>query len=75
MDKEMIKEINFVRQYPKVYASIVAKYLSDKSKSWVGLSKAEYNAGTELIEELKEMSPSQLLYPKACVYEAAKKHG
>lgn len=75
MDKEMIKEINFARQYPKVYASIVADYLADKSKSWVGLSKAEYNAGTELIEELKEMSSSQLLYPKACVYEAAKKHG
>tara|TARA_B100001250_G_scaffold395969_1_gene401441 strand:+ start:129 stop:1196 length:1068 start_codon:yes stop_codon:yes gene_type:complete len=74
MDKEMIKEINFVRQYPKVYASIIANYLSDESKSWRGLKKDEYEAGVELIEELKLMSPSQLLYPKKCVYEAAKKH-
>lgn len=75
MDKEMIKEINFVRQYPKVYASIVAKYLADKSKSWGGLSKEDYDAGIELIEELKAMKPAQLLYPKQCVYKAAKKHG
>jgi len=74
MDKEMIKEINFVRQYPKVYASIIANYLSNESKSWWGLNKDEYEAGLELIEELKLMRPSQLLYPNKCVYEAAKKH-
>ncbi len=75
MDKEMIKELNFVRQYPKVYASIVAKYLAHESKSWSGLTKDEYDSGIELIEELKVMTPIQLLYPKKCVYEAAKKHG
>ena len=75
MDKEMIKEINFVRQYPQVYASIVAKHLAEESNSWSGLSKEEYEAGVELMEELKVMTPSQLLYPKQCVYEAAKKHG
>jgi hypothetical protein len=75
MDKEMIKEINFVRQYPKVYASIVARYLADESNSWRGLSKDDYEAGTELIQELKVMSPVQLLFSKKCVYEAAKKHG
>jgi len=75
MDKEMIKEINFVRQHPKVYASIVAHYLSNRSKSWLGLKKDEYEAGNELIEELKIMIPSQILYPKECVYQAAKKHG
>ena len=74
MDKEMIKEINFVRQYPKVYASIIANYLSNESKSWWGLNKDEYEAGLELIEELRVMSPSQLLYPKECVYQAATKH-
>lgn len=74
MDKEMIKEINFVRQYPKVYASIIANYLSNESKSWRGLNKDEYDAGLELIDELKSMKPSQLLYPNKCVYEAAKKH-
>ena len=75
MDKEMIKEINLVRQYPKVYASIVANYLANQSKSLIGLTKAEYEAGIELIEELKIMIPVQLLYPEKCVYEAAKKHG
>ena len=75
MDKEMIKEINFVRQYPKVYASIVAKYLADESKSWWGLSKDEYDAGIELIEELKALIPVQILYPKKCVYNAARAHG
>lgn len=75
MDKEMIKEINFVRQYPKVYASIVAEHLAKESKSWWGLSKDEYDAGMELIDELKEMPPAQLLYPKKCVYQAARKHG
>jgi uncharacterized protein YkwD len=75
MDKEMIKEINFVRQYPKVYASIIAEHLAKESKSWRGLSKDDYDAGMELIDELKVMSPAQLLYPKKCVYQAAKKHG
>ncbi|MEZ4772527.1 MAG: CAP domain-containing protein [Bacteroidia bacterium] len=75
MDKEMIKEINFVRQYPQVYASIVADYLSDRSKYWGGLSKDDYEAGNELIEELKVMTPVQILFPQKCVYEAAKKHG
>ena len=53
----MIKEINFVRQYPKVYASIIANYLSNESKSWWGLNKDEYDAGLELIDELKSMKP------------------
>lgn len=75
MDKEMIKEINFARQYPKVYASIVAKYLAEESKSLRGLSKDKYDAGIELINELIVMSPAQLLYPKECVHQAAKKHG
>ena len=75
MDKEMIKEINFVRQYPKVYAEIIAHHLSNESKSWWGLKKDELEAGLELIEELNLMTPAQLLYPKRCVYEAAKKHG
>ena len=74
MDKEMIKEINFVRQYPKVYAYIIATYLSNESKSWWGLNQDKYEAGIELIEELRVMPPSQLLYPKECVYQAAKKH-
>ncbi len=76
MDKEMIKEINFVRQYPLVYAGIVSKHLAEEAKlSGGGLSKARYDAAMELIAELKTMKPVRLLYPKRCVYEAAKKHG
>ena len=74
-DKEMIKEINFVRQYPKVYAQIVANYLAEESKSWWGLGKDDYDAGLELIDELNKMKPVQVLYHKSCLYEAAKKHG
>ncbi|MBW7867938.1 MAG: hypothetical protein H3C31_06405 [Brumimicrobium sp.] len=74
MDKEMIKELNFVRQYPQVYAGIVARYLVDKSNR-NGLSKATYDAGNELIEELKVMQPASLLLPNRCLYDAAKKHG
>ena len=59
----------------KVYASIIAEHLAKESKSWRGLSKDDYDAGMELIDELKVMSPAQLLYPKKCVYQAAKKHG
>lgn len=75
MDKEMIKEINFVRQYPEIYASIVATYLEERSHSIWGISKDENDAGIELIEELKAMESAQILYPKKCVYQAAKKHG
>ncbi len=76
MDKEMIKEINFVRQYPSVYADIISKHLAEESKLLgSGLSKAKYDAGVELIDELKMMETAQPLYPKKCVYEAAKKHG
>lgn len=75
MDKEMIKEINFVRQYPSVYADIISKHLAEEAKLYGGLSKAKYNASIELINELKTIKPAQLLYHKKCVYEAALKHG
>ena len=75
MDKEMIKEINYVRQYPKEYSKLISEYLDNQSKSWQGLSKEEYEAGIELIEELKILNPLQLLFPKRCVYISAKKHG
>lgn len=75
MDKEMIKELNFVRQYPSIYADIISKHLAEEAKLSGGLSKAKYGASVELISELKAMKPAQLLYPKQCVYEAAKRHG
>lgn len=75
MDKEIIKELNFVRQYPKVYALIVANHLASQSYSWIGITKDEYMAGKELIDELNAMQPCSLLFPNKCLYESAKKHG
>jgi uncharacterized protein YkwD len=72
---KMIAEINLVRAYPKVYATIIAKYLSDKSKSSGGLDKNEYEAGMELIDDLNKLTPLSILQPKQCIFDAAKKHG
>ncbi|MEO1053351.1 MAG: CAP domain-containing protein [Bacteroidota bacterium] len=74
-EKRMVFEINFVRKYPKVYAQIIAKHLSDDSNSTWGLEYGEYFAGLELIEELNTMEPLNTLTPKKCVFEAAKLHG
>lgn len=74
-DQEMVREINFVRRYPTVYADVVARYLQKESLRWGGLSKDEWEAGMELIAELKKMQPVSILQPKSCVYDAAKKHG
>lgn len=73
-EKRMILEINFVRAYPKVYAKIIAKYLSDESKKNNGLKKDEYEAGMELIDELNKQEPRSILQPMACVQTAAKIH-
>ncbi len=75
VEAKMIAEINFVRAYPKVYATIILHYLSEKSKSSFGLDKKEYDAGMELVAELNAMEPMPILTPKECVYNAAKKHG
>lgn len=75
VEQRMIAEINLVRAYPKVYAQIVAQYLEDEANSWSGLDKDTYDAGIELIEELKTMQPVSILTPMQCVYTAAKLHG
>ncbi|MEO1435134.1 MAG: CAP domain-containing protein [Bacteroidota bacterium] len=75
VEKRMVLEVNFVRAYPNVYADIVANYLEEASKTWPYLDKDEYEAGVELIEELRSQAPASILQPKRCVYNAAKKHG
>jgi uncharacterized protein YkwD len=75
MEKLMMQEINFVRAYPKVYAQIVASHLEAESKSIFGLDFDEKLAGEELIEELNQMKPVQILQPAECIYKAAKVHG
>lgn len=74
-EKRMVLEINFVRAYPKVYAQIVARYLANLSDKNGGIEQDQYDAGIDLIDTLKKMSPSAILQPKACIYEAAKAHG
>lgn len=74
-EKELIKEINYVRQYPKVYAQIISQYMAEKSKKNGGLEPDEYKALVELIEQLNKMKPVQTLNPTQCIYQAAKKHG
>ena len=71
----MVQEINFVRKYPDVYAKIIATYLAKESKSYSGLNNDTYNAGIELIKELRKMPSLNILTPDKCIYEAAKKHG
>jgi hypothetical protein len=74
-EKQMIQELNFVRQYPKVYAKIIAHHLAQESESVWGLDYDTHLAGLELIEELERMSPRQILQPSKCVYLAARAHG
>jgi uncharacterized protein YkwD len=74
MDKMMIREINFVRHYPNVYAALIQNYLAEESTTW-GVKKAEYDAAMELIAELNSLQPLPILQPSECVYKAAKIHG
>ena len=74
IEREMIREINFVRKYPKVYATIVAKYLKEKSALYE-ISKEEVITGNELIAELEKSPSLNVLQPKECLYNAARSHG
>ncbi len=74
-EKSMLREINFVRAYPKVYAQFVSLFLAAESQLSHGLTNSMYNAGIELIEELKSMEALTVLQPDRCVFEAAKLHG
>ena len=69
-ERAMIKEINFCRMYPSIYADIVGVHMQEVSKSWKGLEKDELFATRELIKELKNAQPFGILYPKECVYLA-----
>lgn len=73
-EREMIREVNYVRKYPKAYAAIVAEYLNEK-KLHNDISKEEYKVGEELIAELMVAPSLSLLHPKECIYTAASSHG
>ena len=74
-EKQMLMEINFVRSYPGTYALLVEKYLHEQSESAFGLDADDYQAGRELIAELKTMEAMPVLQPSPCVYKAARSHG
>jgi uncharacterized protein YkwD len=71
----MLKEINFARCYPQVYADIVEQSLTDEARSWGGVSYDDYSAGKELLEELRSAQPLNPLLPSECIYLVAKAHG
>jgi uncharacterized protein YkwD len=74
-ERAMLKEINFVRCYPQVYAEIVTKEIADQSASWQGLRHDDFEAAMELIDELRVMKPLNALLPMECIYVAARAHG
>lgn len=71
LEKVMIREINFARCYPAIYADIVAKDMAEDSP----LSFDDYRAGVELLNELRTMKPLHALQPHPCLYESARRHG
>jgi uncharacterized protein YkwD len=71
-EKEMLKEINLARCYPKIYAKIIANYLIEKGND---LSFNDYVAGQEIFEELNNMATQNKLLPDERLYKSAKTHG
>jgi uncharacterized protein YkwD len=75
IERQMVAEVNLVRAYPKVYAQLVKKYLSDQSAGIWGLNEDEYDAALELIAELEKSQPLRILEPRECLAKAASAHG
>jgi uncharacterized protein YkwD len=71
-EKEMLKEINFVRCYPKIYAKVIANYLINRGNN---LSFNDYIAGQEIVEELSNMATQNKLLPDERLYNSAEIHG
>ena len=71
-EKEMLKEINFARCYPKIYAKVIANYLIKEGNN---LSFDDFIAGQEIVEELNNMAPQNKLLPDERLYKSAKIHG
>jgi hypothetical protein len=73
-EKAMIREINFLRKYPSVYASFIAQYMEDKSNSIRRLSHINLQEGTMLMDILKRTESLSILQPLECLHNAAKHH-
>lgn len=74
-EKDMIRELNFARAYPRQYIKVVHDYLVERSKIWGGISTSEKVAYEDLVEQLSTMEPVSILQPQACIYKAARRHG
>lgn len=75
LEKEMVKEINFARAYPRIYLKIIKNYLAEQSDIWGGIRYADVIALKDLEADLSRMEPRSILKPMECVYRAAKRHG
>jgi len=72
IEKEMIREINYVRAFPEEYIKHIDEYKKELQRQ--GKIK-EYKAALELISELRAANSLSLLYPEEALYQAAQKHG
>lgn len=73
-EKMMIREINFVRRYPRVYAAIIGLQLENESGLRNGLSRRTVYATLELMDRLENSEPASILQPKSCLQRAARQH-
>ncbi len=69
-ERSMTDEINLVRSNPAGYIPVIENYKQES-----GLTSAAVAACDELIAELRNMQPLNVLEPAECLYNAAKKHG
>ncbi len=80
-EKRMIREINFVRMYPAVYAGYVKEYLNNlqimKANKLISTAKADsiYIAAQSLLKTLETKAVSTLLFPEKSLFTQAKRLG
>ncbi|MEM6723114.1 MAG: CAP domain-containing protein [Bacteroidota bacterium] len=76
LEKEMLKEINRARMFPKRYAVLVQDYINEISKTGSAEPSliARMERSDDLIKELNSMNPVGRLDPYLAVQRAGKKH-
>lgn len=73
-EKEMVTEINLLRQNPKAYVPYVDEYVAYRRS--VGAADDDFRfAAEELKTQLSLLGPMTLLQPNAALYQVAKQHG
>jgi len=69
-EKEMLKNLNFARCYPQIFAQVISNWRNELS-----LSYEEYMAVVESIDEMKSQKSLPPLLPDEKLYKVAKGHG